>query len=53
MKYYTVKEVAEMLKISEGTLRNYLSEGKIKHVKFMGNTRITEKELNKHIKEIN
>lgn len=47
---YTVKEVAEKLKISEGTMRNYLSSGKIKYVKFLGNVRITEEELEKHIK---
>ena len=39
-KMYTVKEVAEKLKISEGTVRNYLSQGKLKYVKVFGNTRI-------------
>ena len=47
---YTVKEVAEKLKISEGTVRNYLSSGKVKYVKFLGNVRITKEELEKHIK---
>lgn len=47
---YTVKEVAEKLKISEGTMRNYLSSGKIKYVKFLGNVRITKEEIEKHIK---
>ena len=47
---YTVKEVAEILKISEGTVRNYLSSGKVKYVKFLGNVRITKEELEKHIK---
>ena len=41
-----------MLKITEGTLRNYLSEGKINHVKFLGNTRITKEELERHIKPV-
>lgn len=50
LEMYTVKEVAEKLKISEGTMRNYLSSGKIKYVKFLGNVRITEEELEKHIK---
>ena len=27
LEMYTIKEVAEMLKISEGTVRNYLSSG--------------------------
>lgn len=49
---YTVQEVAEMLKISEGTVRNYLSKGQIKHIKILGNTRITKEELNNHIKHI-
>ena len=47
---YTVKEVAEKLKVSEGTVRNYLSSGKIKYVKFLGNTRIAKEELERHIK---
>lgn len=47
---YTVKEVAELLKISEGTVRNYMSSGKVKYVKFLGNARITKEELEKHIK---
>lgn len=50
LEMYTVKEVAEKLKISEGTMRNYLSSGKIKYVKFLGNVRITKEELEKHIK---
>lgn len=52
-KLYTVQEVAEILKIAEGTLRNYLSAGKIAHVKVLGNTRITESELKKHIVPVN
>lgn len=47
---YTVKEIAALLKISEGTVRNYLSSGKLKYVKFLGNVRITKEELEKHIK---
>ena len=33
MEMYTIKEVAEILKVTEGTVRNYLSDGKIKHIK--------------------
>lgn len=44
-KLYTVKEAAEKLKITEGTMRNYLSDGRVRHVKIFGNTRITEEEL--------
>lgn len=50
MKLYTVKEVAEILKVKEGTMRNYLSTGKIDFIKVLGNTRITQEELEKHIK---
>ena len=50
MKLYTVKEVAEILKVKEGTMRNYLSTGKIDFIKVLGNTRITREELEKHIK---
>jgi len=46
---YTVREIAKMLKVSEGTVRNYLVEGKIKYVKILGNTRITKEELDKLI----
>lgn len=52
MEMYTVQEAAELLKITEGTLRNYLSDGKIKHVKVFGNTRITKEELERHIKPV-
>lgn len=49
-KLYTVDEVKDILKVSENTVRRYLSEGKLKYVKIFGNTRITEEELKKHIK---
>ena len=49
MEMYTVREIAKMLKVSEGTVRNYLVEGKIKYVKILGNTRITKEELDKLI----
>ena len=49
MEMYAVQEVAERLKVSEGTVRNYLSEGKIKYVKILGNTRIKKEELDKLI----
>ena len=49
-KLYTVDEVKDILKVSENTVRRYLSEGKLKYVKVFGNTRITEEELEKHIK---
>ena len=51
-KMYSVKEVAEILGVTEGTVRNYLTKGKIKHVKVLGNTRIRESELKGLIKEV-
>ena len=51
-KLYTVDEVKDILKVSENTVRRYLSEGKLKYVKVFGNTRITEEELKKHIKPV-
>lgn len=49
MEMYTIKEVAEILKVTEGTVRNYLSGGKIKHIKVLGNTRVTKEELERII----
>lgn len=49
-KLYSVKEVAEILGVTEGTVRNYLTNGKIKYVKVLGNTRIKETELKRLIK---
>lgn len=48
-KLYTVQEVAKLLKITEGTLRNYLSAGKVNFIKVLGNTRIKESELKRLI----
>lgn len=52
-KMYSVKEVAEILGVTEGTVRNYLTKGQIKHVKVVGNTRIKESELRNLIKPSN
>ena len=49
-KLYTVKEVAAILQVAEGTVRNYLTYGQIKYVKILGNTRIKKEELEKHIR---
>ena len=49
IRIYTVREVAKILKITEGTMRNYLSQGKINYIKVLGNTRITQKELERLI----
>ena len=49
IQIYTVREAAKILKITEGTMRNYLSQGKINYIKVLGNTRITQKELERLI----
>ena len=49
IRIYTVREAAKILKITEGTMRNYLSQGKINYIKVLGNTRITQKELERLI----
>ena len=45
MQLYTVKEASELIKITEGTLRNWIYTGKIKAVKVHGATRIREQDL--------
>lgn len=50
MKYYTVKEVAEMLKINESTIRGWFMKGKMKKTKVGSHTRISEEDLQKFLK---
>lgn len=54
MKYekdlYTVKEVTELLGLSERTVRRYIADGKLKAIKVLGNIRITKEELEKQTK---
>lgn len=45
MKLFTIKEVAEITKMKEQTLRNAISDGRIKAIKVLGSTRITKEEL--------
>ena len=49
MKYYTIKEVAEMFKLSEGTVRNWVWQGKVQIIKIGNATRITEEEIHRLI----
>ena len=49
-KMYTVKEVAEMLKTSEITIRRYINEEKIKKTAYCGNKHlIPESSLNEFL----
>ena len=47
-KFFTVKEVAKVLRVTERTIFNYLKFGKLK-AKKMGKWRIRESELKKFI----
>ena len=50
-KHYTVKEVSQLLGLAEVTIRQWLSQKKIKSVRIGGAVRIAESELKKLIKE--
>lgn len=52
MEMYTVLEVADILNLSERTIRRYISEGKLQSIKVMGNVRITREELERVIKPV-
>lgn len=50
---YSVNEVAELLGLQPRSIRRYISEGKLKAIKVVGNVRITKKELERQVKEVN
>ena len=52
-QFYTVKEVAEMLKMAEGTIRNKLWKGEIEAVKIGRSTRIKESAVKQMIEPVN
>lgn len=45
VKLFKVKEIAEILGRSEGSVRNSITRGQIKAIKVLGSTRITQEEL--------
>ena len=49
IKLYDVKEVAEMLKSTEATIRVYFREGTLKGRKINGRWRVSEDNLNRFI----
>ena len=49
VKLYDVKEVADMLKSTEATIRAYFREGKLKGRKINGKWHITEENLKRFI----
>lgn len=51
IKIYTMKEVSELLKVTERTLYNYIKSGKFKAKKIGGKWMITEENLKRFIDE--
>ena len=49
MQLYTLKEVAEILKVHFGTVQRYITEEKIKGVKMGKGWRVSEEELKRYI----
>ena len=49
MKIYTLKEVSEILQVTEKAVRDYIEQGKLKRITNMGKIRITQKELQRFI----
>jgi len=45
MKVYTVEEIAEILKVSTFTVRNYIKSGKLKAINTGGAVRVSEENL--------
>ena len=52
-KFYTVKEAADLLGILEQTLRNYLTQDKIKSSKVFNSTVISEEDIQRYIDQRN
>jgi putative molybdopterin biosynthesis protein len=51
-KLYTIKEVAEMLRVSKVTLYRMMKDGKIQTVKLGRKTLFTEEELDRFIESL-
>ena len=49
IKLYTLKEVADILKVSRQTIYNYLAAGRLRATKIGREYRVTEKDLKKFI----
>lgn len=49
-KLYTVKEVADILRVKVTTIRTGINNGKIKATKTIGGWRITEEEVERLVK---
>ena len=50
-KFYTIKEVAELLKVSDGGVRKWLKTDKLKGIKLGRIWRIRESDLDRFLRE--
>mgnify|MGYP001014333966 CR=1 FL=1 len=50
-KFYTIKEVAELLKVSDGGVRKWLKTGKLKGIKLGRIWRIKKSDLEEFLNE--
>jgi len=50
-KFYTIKEVAELLKVSDGGVRKWLKTGKLKGIKLGRIWRIKKSDLDEFVNE--
>lgn len=51
MKFFTLGEIAKMLKLNQQTLRRYVREGKLKAARFGREYRVREDDLNEFYEE--
>ena len=51
MKFYTIKEIAEMLKLTEGTIRRLVKDQQLEAVRFGNELRVTEDALKTYLKK--
>ncbi len=50
-RFYTIKEVAELLKVSDGAVRKWLKSGKLKGIKLGRIWRIKKSDLEEFVNE--
>lgn len=48
-KFYTIKEAAEILGLTEQVVRNYIYLGKIKATKILNSTAISKEEMDRQL----
>ena len=50
-KFYTAKEVADMLGVTSASIRNWIYKGDLEAIKLAGQYKISEQDLEKYIQE--